>query len=59
MHATAAELFAAFVTQIITRAPEHLPALAQAVALSEKFFAPIQSAYDPILKFCSCCAALL
>jgi hypothetical protein len=44
VHATAASLFASFVQQIITRAPAHLPPLAQAVAASRDFFAPIQTA---------------
>ena len=47
VHATAAQLFASFVQQIITRAPVHLPPLAQAVAASRDFFAPIQLACDP------------
>jgi len=44
VHAAVASLFTAFVLQIITDAPAHLPPLAQAVAASSDFFAPIQSA---------------
>jgi hypothetical protein len=46
VHSAVASLFSAFVVQIITGATSHPPALAQAVASSKQFFAPIQAAYD-------------
>jgi hypothetical protein len=57
VHATVGLLFSEFVSQIITRAAVHPPALAQAVASSKEFFAAIQEAYDPISKYIFTCVS--